>query len=497
MRRILKGRLSKGPAKEVVKYLILPGVKEATNYLFEAISQINKAHVVMLAEQKIITRQEAGEILKVLCSLDEKSVDQIQLTKEDDLYMNIENFVIKRTTRETGGKIHIGRSRNDLYATAFRMVIRDKIDDVIKELIKLKKEELKLAENNLETVMPGYTHLEHAQPITLAHYLVGHSTAITRDVTRLENAYEFTNINPLGAGALATTSFPISRERTTELLGFKEPMANSLDAVASRDYILDFISALAITMSDVSRLIEDLILWNTLEFGMVEIADEYAGTSSIMPQKKNPFSLEHCRAKTGHVYGSLVAALTIIKGIPFMHCRDTSGEVPSALWPAIDQVVMTLRIVTGVLSTLKINKEIMQKRAGEGFSTTTDLADLIVRQKSLSFRTAHEIVASVVASAIREKKDASYITSEMIDNSAKSIANISLNMDEKDVYSTMDPLENVKRRNIKGGPAPVQVKKALQEAKERITREESDLTRRESLRMEAKKKLNEAMRAYI
>jgi len=154
MRRILKGRLSKGPAKEVVKYLILPGVKEATNYLFEAISQINKAHVVMLAEQKIITRQEAGEILKVLCSLDEKSVDQIQLTKEDDLYMNIENFVIKRTTRETGGKIHIGRSRNDLYATAFRMVIRDKIDDVIKELIKLKKEELKLAENNLETVMP-------------------------------------------------------------------------------------------------------------------------------------------------------------------------------------------------------------------------------------------------------------------------------------------------------------------------------------------------------
>jgi len=298
--------------------------------------------------------------------------------------------------------------------------------------------------------------------------LVGHSTAITRDVTRLENAYEFTNINPLGAGALATTSFPISRERTTELLGFKEPMANSLDAVASRDYILDFISALAITMSDVSRLIEDLILWNTLEFGMVEIADEYAGTSSIMPQKKNPFSLEHCRAKTGHVYGSLVAALTIIKGIPFMHCRDTSGEVPS-----------------------------MQKRAGEGFSTTTDLADLIVRQKSLSFRTAHEIVASVVASAIREKKDASYITSEMIDNSAKSIANISLNMDEKDVYSTMDPLENVKRRNIKGGPAPVQVKKALQEAKERITREESDLTRRESLRMEAKKKLNEAMRAYI
>jgi len=198
----------------------------------------------MLAEQKIITNEQASEILKALSSLDEKSVDQIELDEKEDLYLNIERFIINESTKELGGKVHIGRSRNDLYATAFRMAIRNKIDKVIKELIKFKKEELKLAEDNLETVMPGYTNLQHAQPITLAHYLVGHSNAITRDIARLENAYEFTNLNPLGAAALATTSFPINRKRTTDLLGFREPIVNSLDAIVSRDYLLDFISEL-------------------------------------------------------------------------------------------------------------------------------------------------------------------------------------------------------------------------------------------------------------
>ena len=349
MSGMLKERLEKGPAKEVVKYIIRPRFKEAINYLFEPIAQINKAHVVMLAEQKIITNEQASEILKALSSLDEKSVDQIELDEKEDLYLNIERFIINESTKELGGKVHIGRSRNDLYATAFRMAIRNKIDKVIKELIKFKKEELKLAEDNLETVMPGYTNLQHAQPITLAHYLVGHSNAITRDIARLENAYEFTNLNPLGAAALATTSFPINRKRTTDLLGFREPIVNSLDAIVSRDYLLDFISALAITMSDIGRLVEDLILWNTLEFGMVEVADEYSGTSSIMPQKKNPSSLEHCRAKVGHVYGNLVAAFTIMKAIPFMSCRDITGEIYPTLWPGIDQGMIAVKIVTGVV----------------------------------------------------------------------------------------------------------------------------------------------------
>ncbi len=269
-------RLEKGPAEEVVEYLNKPRLKKALDDLFVPVSRINQAHVVMLAEQKIINGDEAGDILNVLAEIESTAVDELPWDESKDLYMNLESWVIERCGEEVGGKIHIGRSRNDLYATAYRMAIRRKLRAITEALVILAKQELALADRHVDTLMPGYTHLQHAQPITFGHYLTGHAQALSRDIERLEQAYAFTNLNPLGAAALATTGFPLDRVRTTELLGFDRPIANSLDAVASRDYILDILSAVAITLSDVSRLAEELILWNTLEFGMAEVADEYA-----------------------------------------------------------------------------------------------------------------------------------------------------------------------------------------------------------------------------
>jgi argininosuccinate lyase len=489
-------RLKKGPAKEVVEFLTEPVLNKAIEDLFLPISRINKAHVVMLAEQKILTDDDAREILTVLSALEEEPSDALPWNEAKDLYMNVESWVIDRSRDEVGGKIHIGRSRNDLYATAYRMAIRNKIQESVETLIELKKQELALAEQHVDTIMPGYTHLQHAQPITLGHYLVGHAHALSRDIERLEQAYAFTNLNPLGAAALATTGFPIDRMRTTELLGFSEPIGNSLDAVASRDYVLDVLSALAITLSDISRLAEELILWNTLEFRMAEAADEYASTSSIMPQKKNPTSLEHCRAKAGHVYGSLMAALTMVKGLPFMHSRDTGTEIYTTLWPAFEQFTVTVKLITGVLATLEVKRDVMAERSGQGFTAATELTDLIVKEKNLSFRTAHHIVAEVVAMIMAEGEGPEAITTEMIDEAAQALAHTTLNLDDQDVRAALDPRQNVEARNVLGGPAPARVREAIRRLRNRLATEEAALGARAQQLVDSQRRLEEAARRY-
>ena len=493
----LTQRLKKGPAEEIVEYLNKPRLVKAIDDLFVPVSHINKAHVIMLAEQKIISDDDAREILGALIAIEREPCDELPWDESKDLYMNVEGWVIDRAAGDVGGKIHTGRSRNDLYATAYRMSIRDKLAKAMETLIGLEKQELALAEQHLNTLMPGYTHLQHAQPITLGHYLVGHAHALSRDLERLEQSYAFTNLNPLGAAALATTGFPIDRKRTTELLGFSEPIGNSLDAVASRDYILDVLSALAITLSDISRLAEELILWNTLEFGMSEVADQYASTSSIMPQKKNATSLEHCRAKAGHAFGNLMAALTMVKGVPFMHTRDTGTEIYNTLWPAFKEFDITVTLMTGVLATLEVKKDIMAERSGQGFTAATELTDLIVRRRNLSFRTAHHIVAAVVAEMMEEGKGPEAITSQMLDDVALAETGSALNLEDQELRAALDPRKNVEARNVLGGPAPGQVQQAIAQLKEKLADKESSLERRADQQNESQRKLEEAASSYM
>lgn len=491
------GRLKRSASEEATKYVNLPRLKEAAKYFFKKFLLINEAHVVMLTEQEIIGKKEAANILAVLKEIDRDGIRLLELDETTDLYMNIEAHVIRRTHEETGGKIHIGRSRNDLYATAIRMVTREKINDIMGELLRLIRTELKVAEQNLETVMPGYTHLQHAQPITLAHYFVGHSDSLMRDVRRLEQAYQFTNLNPLGAAALATTGFRINRKRTTELLGFDRLIENSLDAVASKDYAVDVLYTLSMAASDVSRLTEDLILWNTSEFNMIEIADEYAGTSSIMPQKRNPYILEICRAKTGRIYGGLVAVLTIMKAIPFTHCLDEGQEVSPILWGCVKQFIDTVHILASVVSSTRVNSKIMKERANKGFSTATELADTIVRRKGLSFRSAYNIVSLVVGKAFEEGMEANEITNDMIDEAAMVVLGKPLKLAEKDVQLSLDPLENVRKRDITGGPAPMEVKRMIRERKRRIKYAEEKLQERKRKLIFAEKELNEEVNRIV
>jgi len=490
-------RLKKGPAEEIVEFLNKPRLEKAIDDLFVPVSQINEAHVIMLAEQKIISDDDAREILKALASIEREPRDELPWDESKDLYMNVESWVIDRAGGDVGGKIHIGRSRNDLYATAYRMSIRAKVAKAMETLIKLEKQELALAERHLDTLMPGYTHLQHAQPITFGHYLVGHAHALSRNLERLEQSYAFTNLNPLGAAALATTGFPIDRERTTDLLGFKAPIGNSLDAVASRDYILDVLSALAIALSDISRLAEELILWNTLEFGMSEVADQYASTSSIMPQKKNATSLEHCRAKAGHAFGHLMAALTMVKGVPFMHTRDTGTEIYNTLWPAFKEFEITVKLMTGVLATLEVKKDVMAEQSGQGFTAATELTDLIVRERNLSFRTAHHIVAAVVAEMMAEGQGPEAITNEMLNDVALAETGSALNLEDQELRAALDPRKNVEARNVLGGPAPGQVQQAIAQLTEKLADEESRLQAHADELDESRRKLEEAASSYL
>ncbi len=493
----LAQRLKKGPAEDIVEFLNKPRLEKAIADLFVPVSLINKAHVIMLAEQEIISDNEAREILRVLTAIEREPRDELPWDESKDLYMNVEAWVIDRAANDVGGKIHTGRSRNDLYATAYRLSVRDKLEKAMETLIELERQELTLAERHLNTLMPGYTHLQHAQPITFGHYLVGHAQALSRDLERLEQSYAFTNLNPLGAAALATTGFPIDRERTTALLGFNAPIGNSLDAVASRDYILDVLSALAITLSDISRLAEELILWNTLEFGMAEVADQYASTSSIMPQKKNASSLEHCRAKAGHAFGNLMAALTMVKGVPFMHTRDTGTEIYSTLWPAFKEFDITVKLMTGVLATLEVKKDIMAEQSGQGFTAATELTDLIVRKGNLSFRTAHHIVAAVVAEMMGEGKGPEAITSQMLDDVALAETGSGLNLEEQEVRDALDPRKNVEARNVLGGPAPGQVQQAIAKLTVKLEDAKSNLQRRSDQLMESQRTLEAAAGSYL
>jgi argininosuccinate lyase len=332
----------------------------------------------------------------------------------------------------------------------------------------------------------------------LAHYLVALTNAFERDCVRLRNAYGNTNLCPLGAAALATTGFPIDRYRTAELLGFDGLIRNSYDAVASRDFIPETVGALAIFMSNISRFMEDLIIHNTFEFSTIKISEQYASGSSIMPQKRfNPLALEHCRGKAGHIIGDLTAILTIMKGIPFSHCRDTAGELNQALWHAIDQTMGVMRVVAGVVSSFDVNAELMLKRAAEGFSTVTDLADTLVRDWGFPFRVAYEIVKQTVADASHRGLDARGITSDMLDAAALRVVGKPLKMCQEEIRRILHPRENLSIRTVVGGPEPNEVRKMIDASWKSVEGEEAMLAKRRQRLEEACGKLKVAQEILL
>ena len=353
------------------------------------------AHVTMLAKQGILTEQERDDIVRTLKEIrDEVESGKLEITSEyEDIHSFVEANLIDRLG-DTGKKLHTGRSRNDQVALDMRLYTRDELlhtDDLLKELLETI---LKIMEANTETIMPGFTHLQKAQPITLAHHMGAYFEMFKRDCLRLHDIYERMNYCPLGSGALAGTTYPLDREYTAELLGFYGPTLNSMDGVSDRDYLIEFLSACATIMMHLSRFSEEIIIWNSNEYQFVEIDDAYSTGSSIMPQKKNPDIAELVRGKTGRVYGALMSLLTTMKGIPLAYNKDMQ-EDKELSFDAMDTVKGCIALFTGMLATMKFNKGKMRLSANNGFTNATDAADYLVKH-GVPFRDAHGIIGKIV-----------------------------------------------------------------------------------------------------
>ena len=402
------------------------------------------AHVTMLGKQDIIPQEDADVIKKGLeeLLLDIENNKVAFDIEAEDIHMNIEKLLIEKIGI-VGKKLHTGRSRNDQVTLDMRMYLKEEIIDIKKLVINLLQVLLDIAKNNTETIMPGYTHLQKAQPITFAHHVMAYFEMLKRDIGRLDDTYKRTNSLPLGAGALATTTYPLDREYVAELLDFDSVCLNSIDAVSDRDYCIELINSLSMLMMHLSRFSEEIILWCSNEFQFIELDDAYSTGSSIMPQKKNPDIAELVRGKTGRVYGSLIGLLTTIKSLPLAYNKDMQ-EDKEATFNAIDTVKMCLPIFTDMLKTMKINKEKMYDGAGGGFTNATDAADYLVK-KNLPFRDAHAVIGKLVLYCVNNNKN----LEDMTLDEYKSVSPIF----EDDIYEAISLETCVNKRNVIGGPS--------------------------------------------
>jgi argininosuccinate lyase len=488
MNNILRrGRLESKQDPDILDYL---SSMDADRMIFDADLLVDMAHVVMLSEAGIITREECVLILGALDTIKQEGFETLDMSYED-IHISIEAKLINLVGEDTGGRMHSARSRNDEVATCIRIGLRDKLLTLMQELITLRKSILEIARQHTKTLMPGFTHLQHAQPTTYSHYLLAHHDALSRDTQRLLGAFMRTNISPLGAAAFASTGFGINRERTRELLGFDGIIENSMDAVSTRDFILESISVFSNIMTNLSRIAEEIIYWSSEEFGFVELDDQYASTSSIMPQKKNPDTAELLRGKTGTVHGCLMSVLTITKALSMSYNRDLQ-EVTPHMWRGAANTISSVKIMAGMLSTMNVNTEKMESAAGTGFSTATELADTIVRTTKISFRTAHQIVGMLAKSDFRTLEELDRIALEI---TGKTLSDEGLSQEIFD--KALDIMENVKRRKVVGGPSPVEVSRMIEERNYQLSLDTDILTEKTNTVRDALKKLDNIKASYI
>jgi len=417
----------------------------------------SKAHCRMLAEQGIITKAEASKILQALAEI-KKGMDKGVFDETfEDIHTLVEKALVDRVG-PAGEKLHTGRSRNDQVALDMRLYVRDAIGRVDGLVRGMQRALVFLAEKNLGVIMPGYTHLQRAQPVLLAHHLLAYFEMLKRDRQRLAETLMRVNVLPLGSAALAGSTFALDREMVARELGFDAVSGNSMDAVSDRDFVLDFLFASSVLMMHLSRLSEELVIWSTKEFDFVVLPDAFCTGSSIMPQKKNPDLLELVRAKTGRVYGHLTALLTTMKGLPLTYNKDMQ-EDKEPLFDAVDTVEQSLVVMTRLLKEISFNKGRMMQAADDGYLVATDLADYLVR-KGVTFRQAHDIVGKMVLYALDRKKELRQLTLKEMKGFSGKIG--------KDVYGWLDPLSCIDRRDLAGGTGSGSVKRALSMARKEV-----------------------------
>ena len=425
------------------------------------------AHVKMLGKQGIIPSEDSKKIVEglkeILIRIDNGT---IQIDKDaEDIHSFVES-ILTYYIGDEGKKLHTGRSRNDQVTLDTKLYLKKYIKIIINEILKLHETLLEKANENINTIMPGYTHMQKAQPITFAHHILAYCEMFKRDIGRLFDSYKRLDEMPLGSGALATSTYPIDREFVASELGFSKITLNSLDSVSDRDYAIETLSAVSLIMMHLSRFSEEIILWCTGEFNFIELDDSYSTGSSIMPQKKNPDVAELVRGKTGKVYGDLMTLLTVMKGIPLAYNKDMQ-EDKEALFDGLDTALLSLQTFNGMIKTMKVKKANMKKSASGGFTNSTDVADYLVK-KGMAFRNAHEIVGKIVLHCIDKDIAIDDLSMEEFKNFSPIF--------EEDIYNAIDLLTCVEERSVIGGPSSLSVKMQIEVLKKFIKENKENLS---------------------
>ena len=421
----------------------------------------SEAHARMLAAQGIINSADAETILSGLSTIrDEIRNGEFTFSHAlEDIHMNIEAR-LKTLIGDAAGRLHTARSRNDQVATDLRLWVRQQCDDIDGALADLQHALMAQAEQHADTLMPGYTHMQTAQPVTFGHHLMAYVEMIGRDRGRFSDARRRLNVSPLGAAALAGTSFPIDRHMTAAALGFDAPMANSMDAVSARDFAMEYLAAAAIAATHLSRLAEEIVFWSSDRFGFIQLSDAFSTGSSIMPQKRNPDAAELVRAKPGRITGAFITLLTVLKGLPMTYGKDMQ-EDKEPVFDASDHLGLAIAVMEGMIRDMTVNSSAMRSALDAGYATATDLADWIVQELGLPFRDAHHITGQVVALAEKKQLRLDQLTVDDLQSVHSGL--------NADCLKSLDPLASVESRNSFGGTAPQQVRDAIAAARKRFS----------------------------
>ena len=463
--RIFQAEGTKFPGKTYTESVLEPAFNEAKEHLLGPMMAINKAHLIMLLDQALISEEEAKMIAKALQELDSEELRKCRYTGEfEDLFFQVESQLLSKAG-DIAGNLHLARSRNDMGVTIYRMVLREKLLVTIASALHVKEHLLQFAEEHIETVMIGYTHTQQAQPTTMAHYITAVVDSLSRDLRRMVEAYRNCNRSSMGAAALTTSGFPISRERMKELLGFDEIVENSYDAIGGADYLGEAATAVQLAAINLGRVVQDLLLWCTQEFAVLKVAAPYVQISSIMPQKRNPVSLEHMRSLLSSCVGNTSAVLTMMHNTPFGDIVDTEDDMQPYAWKSLAIMDQMYRLLASVMGTMEVNKEVLLERAKGSFATITELADTLVRTDGLSFRTAHHIASGVVKKALPMGLGANQIDLALVNEVAQTVIGRNLSLTAEQLSQSLDPVHFVEIRSLPGGPSPKEMKRMIEERK--------------------------------
>lgn len=450
------------PGKTFAGAVLKPVFDTQRDYYYKAFIEISLAHALMLHEQGILAKEDADKLIQALADIRAVDFSGAEYNPAyEDMFFMIEKELAERVGPDVAGRLHIARSRNDIDLCEFRMVLRERLLMLMAELYRLMDVLLALAQENVDTIMPAYTHTQPAQPTTLAHYLTAFYDALARTQRRLVQAYHNVNLCPIGAAAITTTGFPINRERMCELLGFDGLVENSYDAIAGVDYLTEAASALMVLGTDLSRFLKDTLDFCTYGYAYYRLADPYVQISSIMPQKRNPSSLEHARPMASRAVAQAQTVFTMLHNTPFGDMVDSEEQLQPVLYGAFESIGGVLRLLISNFATMTLQKQRMRERANEGFITATELADTLVREMGLSFRQAHRITASIVRRLIAEGKRQSELTREMAAEVIRDELQHDMPLPESVVEKALDPQNFVELRGVTGGPAPHEMRRML------------------------------------